>query len=87
VATGSDAGDSDDELEDEDEHGGKPVPIKTTFELADTLYAEAELEETDTVYLWLGVRFFTLDSRPSFLNKNFRLLRRMLCCPTKYQRR
>ena len=55
-ATGSDAGDSDDELQDEDEHDGKPVPIKTTFELADTLYAEAELEETDTVYLWLGVR-------------------------------
>ena len=62
MATGSGTGDSDDldddELEDEDEHGGKPVPIKTTFELADTLYAEAELEETDTVYLWLGVRFF-----------------------------
>jgi hypothetical protein len=31
--------------------------MKTTFELNDTLYAEAELEETDTVYLWLGVRF------------------------------
>jgi hypothetical protein len=62
AATGSGAGDSDDlgddELEDEDEHdenhGGKPVPVRTTFELADTLYAEAELEETDTVYLWLG---------------------------------
>jgi hypothetical protein len=58
---GSGAGDSDDldddELEDEENDGGKPVPIRTTFELADTLYAEAELEETDTVYLWLGVRF------------------------------
>lgn len=32
--------------------------MRTTFELADTLYAEAELEETDTVYLWLGVRKF-----------------------------
>ncbi|KAI0276050.1 prefoldin subunit [Russula aff. rugulosa BPL654] len=55
---GSGAGDSDDldddELEDEENDGGKPVPIRTTFELADTLYAEAELEETDTVYLWLG---------------------------------
>jgi hypothetical protein len=30
--------------------------MKTTFELNDTLFAEAELEETDTVYLWLGVR-------------------------------
>jgi hypothetical protein len=29
--------------------------MRTTFELNDTLYAEAELEETDTVYLWLGV--------------------------------
>ena len=54
-------GDSDDLDDDELEHdGGKPVPIRTTFELADTLYAEAELEETDTVYLWLGVRLFTI---------------------------
>ncbi|KIP06574.1 hypothetical protein PHLGIDRAFT_72529 [Phlebiopsis gigantea 11061_1 CR5-6] len=29
-------------------------PLTTTFELNDTLYAEAELEDTDTVYLWLG---------------------------------
>jgi hypothetical protein len=29
--------------------------MKTAFELNDTLFAEAELEETDTVYLWLGV--------------------------------
>jgi hypothetical protein len=60
--TGSGAGDSDDldddELEQGESHDGKLVPVKTTFELADTLYAEAELEETDTVYLWLGVRFF-----------------------------
>ena len=31
-------------------------PLTTTFELNDTLYAEAELEDTDTIYLWLGVR-------------------------------
>jgi hypothetical protein len=31
--------------------------MKTTFELNDTLFAEAELDETDTVFLWLGVRF------------------------------
>jgi len=45
-----------DDLEEEldDDNGGEPAPIRTTFELADTLYAEAELEETDTVYLWLG---------------------------------
>ena len=27
----------------------------TTFELNETLYSEAELEDTDVVYLWLGV--------------------------------
>ncbi|KAA1466874.1 prefoldin subunit [Dentipellis sp. KUC8613] len=52
---GKSAGEGDeddlDDLEDEDE---KSKPLKTTFELADTLYAEAELEETDTVYIWLG---------------------------------
>jgi hypothetical protein len=31
--------------------------LTTTFELNDTLYAEAQLEDTDTVYLWLGVCF------------------------------
>jgi hypothetical protein len=30
-------------------------PLVTTFELNETLYAEAELEDTDVVYLWLGV--------------------------------
>lgn len=49
---GDDADDLEDDL-DGDENG-KPAPIRTTFELADTLYAEAELEETDTVFLWLG---------------------------------
>ncbi|KAJ7451082.1 Prefoldin subunit-domain-containing protein [Mycena latifolia] len=40
----------DDDLEEE----GSQKPLTTTFELNDTLYAEAELEDTDTVYLWLG---------------------------------
>ena len=31
-------------------------PLVTTFELNETLYAEAELDDTDVVYLWLGVR-------------------------------
>jgi hypothetical protein len=66
-------GDSHDLDDDELEHGhghghkkndgGKPVPIRSTFELADTLYAEteeAELEETDTVYLF----FFLARSTP-----------------------
>ena len=35
-------------------------PLKTTFELNDTLFAEAELEDSDTVFLWLGVRFSIL---------------------------
>lgn len=48
--------DGEDDLEDEE--GGASKPLRTTFELNDTLYAEAELEDTDTVYLWLGVRFF-----------------------------
>lgn len=42
----------DDDLEDEET---EKKPLRTTFELNDTLYAEAELEDTDTVYLWLGV--------------------------------
>ncbi|PWN52765.1 hypothetical protein IE53DRAFT_384776 [Violaceomyces palustris] len=31
-----------------------PEPIRTTFELNDTLFAKAELEQTDNVHLWLG---------------------------------
>lgn len=37
------------------ERKGKEVSRSTTFELNETLYAEAELEDSDTVYLWLGV--------------------------------
>ncbi|KAI9509907.1 Prefoldin subunit 3 [Russula earlei] len=51
--TSDNAGDADD-IVDDDDGSENPVPVRTTFELADTLYAEAELEETDTVYLWLG---------------------------------
>lgn len=32
-------------------------PLTTTFELNDTLWAEATLDDTDDVYLWLGVSF------------------------------
>ena len=45
----------DDDLEDEDSAETSAKPIRTTFELNETLYAEADLEDTDTVYLWLGV--------------------------------
>ncbi|KAJ6569462.1 Prefoldin subunit-domain-containing protein [Mycena capillaripes] len=49
------AADDDLDAEDDDlEEEGSQKPLTTTFELNDTLYAEAELEDTDTVYLWLG---------------------------------
>ncbi|KAI0830063.1 Prefoldin subunit 3 [Trametes gibbosa] len=41
--------------EDTEESDASRKSLTTTFELNDTLYAEAELEDTDTVYLWLGV--------------------------------
>jgi hypothetical protein len=44
--------DLDDDLEDE---GKKEEPLKTLFELNDTLFAEAEVEETGEVGIWLGV--------------------------------
>ncbi|KAI0753332.1 Prefoldin subunit 3 [Daedaleopsis nitida] len=43
----------DDDLEDDDDSASAKA-LTTTFELNDTLYAEATLEDTDTVYLWLG---------------------------------
>ncbi|GBE87071.1 Prefoldin subunit 3 [Sparassis latifolia] len=45
--------DEDDDLEDDEDTSSKKL-TRTTFELNDTLFAEAELEDTDTVYLWLG---------------------------------
>lgn len=49
--------DDEDDLDDLDEDDStSPQPITTTYELNDTLYAEAQLEESDSVYLWLGVR-------------------------------
>lgn len=54
---GKDKETDEDELEGEEEDSGSvSKPLRTTFELNDTLYAEAELEDSDTVYLWLGVR-------------------------------
>ncbi|EIW56753.1 Prefoldin subunit 3 [Trametes versicolor FP-101664 SS1] len=54
---GKSASDSDrDDLDDEDleDDSSSTKPLVTTYELNDTLYAEAELEDTDTVFLWLG---------------------------------
>ncbi|KAJ8457622.1 hypothetical protein ONZ45_g18242 [Pleurotus djamor] len=44
----------EDDLDDDLDEGDSKKPMRTTFELNDTLYAEAELEDTDTVFLWLG---------------------------------
>lgn len=49
--------DPEDDLEDESEISTSKA-LETTFELNETLFAEAELEDTDTVFLWLGVRVF-----------------------------
>ena len=51
-----DDNDLDSDLEEEEEEG-KEEKLKTLFELNDTLYAEAEVEETGEVGLWLGVSF------------------------------
>ncbi|KAH0579532.1 putative prefoldin subunit 3 [Termitomyces sp. J132] len=51
-ASDEDVEDDLDDLDDDNDYLKKP--LKTTYELNDTLFAEAELEETDTVYLWLG---------------------------------
>lgn len=32
------------------------APLETNFELNDTLYAKANIENVEEVYLWLGVR-------------------------------
>jgi hypothetical protein len=56
-----------DDLTDAEDTLPKPLK-KTTFELNDTLFAEAELDDSDTVFLWLGVRFFfkALFNPPTF---------------------
>lgn len=41
--------------DDEEEEGAEQKPLKTLFELNDTLYAEATVQETGEVGLWLGV--------------------------------
>lgn len=47
--------DDDDEGLDDGDDGKKGEPLKTLFELNDTLYAEAEVDETGQVGIWLGV--------------------------------
>ena len=71
------------DLDDEDE-SGSAKPIRTTFELNDTLFAEAEIEESDTVYLWLGVdpSLFTNPKANTATDSN----RRTSCYHTKFQK-
>lgn len=64
----SKASEEEEEIDDLTDAEDSQKPLKTTFELNDTLFAEAELEDSDTVFLWLGVRFSTLISR---LNVSF----------------
>ncbi|KAF8487576.1 Prefoldin subunit 3 [Gautieria morchelliformis] len=52
-ASSEDEDDIDEDLEG-DSSAASRKPITTTFELNDTLYAEAVLEDSDVVYLWLG---------------------------------
>ena len=48
-----------DDLDDLDDEKKEEGPLKTLFELNDTLYAEAEIQETGEVGLWLGVSLFS----------------------------
>lgn len=52
-------GDEDDDidalLDGEEDEEQKDKPLSTLFELNDTLYAEAKVEENGQVGLWLGV--------------------------------
>lgn len=62
---GEPSSDDEDDLDDEAVGESSSKPIKSLFELNDTLYAEAEIQETGDVYLWLGV------SLPIFLCFHF----------------
>ncbi len=54
---GSDAGSDDIDalLDGEEDEDAKDKPLTTLFELNDTLFAEAQVQETGEVGLWLGV--------------------------------
>ncbi|KAG5643858.1 hypothetical protein DXG03_009542 [Asterophora parasitica] len=74
---GKTSDDDDDDLDDLEEDS-PPKPLKTTFELNDTLYAEAELEDTDTVYLWLGANVmlsYKLDAAIALLKSKLEVAR------------
>ena len=60
----------DDDIDDLDEEDPSSKPLTTTFELNDTLYAHAELEDTETVYLWLGVSGIYVKPHNVFYSKH-----------------
>ncbi|TIA87195.1 hypothetical protein E3P99_03340 [Wallemia hederae] len=56
--------------------GESEEPTKTLFELHDTLYAEAALDKTDVVYLWLGANTmlsYTIPEAISLLENKLQL--------------
>jgi len=63
----------------EDEESSKP--FTTSFELNDTLFAEAEIKASDTVYLWLGANVmlsYTLQQAHELLTKKLESAERSL---------
>jgi hypothetical protein len=79
--------DLEDDLSDEENVEDLKKPLTTTFELNDTLFAEAELEDTDTVYLWLGVSLSALREFPdnihlSHQGKRYALIQTARSCIT-----
>ena len=80
----SKASEEEEDIDDLTDAEDSQKPLKTTFELNDTLFAEAELEDSDTVFLWLGVRVqHSLISR--LMSHSINLKRPTLCCHTKFQ--
>ncbi|KZT50949.1 Prefoldin, subunit 3 [Calocera cornea HHB12733] len=61
----------EDDLDDDEDQAADEAPLTTTFELNDTLYAEAVIEESDLVYLWLGANVmlaYPLDEAQALLS-------------------
>ena len=76
-----DAGDDD---LDEEEGGKEEGPLKTLFELDDTLFAEAEIQETGEVGLWLGVSNL-IRTRKHIVDRWAD--RRIRCCSIRFKKR
>jgi len=61
--------------------GESSKPFTTSFELNDTLFAEAEIRTSDTVYLWLGANVmlsYTLQQAHELLTKKLESAERSL---------